>query len=938
VCCVFPEQTRVFGLLRRRRQWYLIQISLCSPTGPISIGTSTYLQTATNGIATFVTPIATIAAPTLSSYTSTLFDFTQSQSVELMPLSGSNPIVGTWQLTGLTAINNIPDYNGVPQATALTESGTSARLASLAGTIPAGWVRVKFSYLPGSEFEAKHFNFRFMSSPVSHIVYLPSLRALQYPGCDTGGSVYTPNKSGYFNGFKFTPRSNRWIDVEYETNVASAQVEATYLCQIGNSGVSDFARTGVVITIAGLTVQQDRVVYVTPVRGSTDLALAQGLDSARPVLSPDIWFGHPALVEGYGNSCALSSAIPSCTLASAGGVFWVREHSPTSTARQIFSLNGASSKLSANVDPSGVWSITRTNDAGVTVTTLTTHSIAPVPVRVDLVQDASSVSLYIDGTLASGGTVSTPTAATYTSRTLFGGDSRSVCANWDDTLGVALTAAQVAVKSNESRAMAHLPAQWPLTLIAGQSNAVSIKGTSFRLVGNGVFARPGYAFYEGDNGYATAFGWDADPVTGQSGMGVRLGWQREAQIDNAPSVVVNCAHGGAAITSWDPGGADYVYTQSAIAAAIASFGTSLYAWTDLVWIQGEYESNDPATVPGYHTGKLTALIAWYRGLLGNVTVTIHRINEWLGASTTTPTATYVSAGIVRADQDLVAATVPNVFISRLDGGDRTGWQVHYSPAQCVEIGSNCHRVSRHQSARLAIVEPDLPQRGTWSTGGYWDTEHGVALSGTTITSITSREGSTVLTAYGSPQLGTDIVGGRRVAKCANGKYFQSKDAVHWAPFGGASPSPFILGISWWTGPIESDGGVLFLGNNDVSNSRSIEMSLSAGSATTIRYGQGGTVQTTLQGALAIAANTNQIVVYAADGVACYRINASGIFKITEAATAYAGVNCLNFNARWADGTYATSDNALRKLCVKTPATSDVLGEAVDLYTALSALY
>ena len=413
-------------------------------------------------------------------------------------------MAGTWEtLTGLTASNGQPDADGIPRATAFTETGTGVRVANhTPGNVPqAGWVRAKFSYLPGPAFDPKHLIFMISGY---HWLLLPTLQSLKYPGSDANYTVYGLNGTVlYYYGFKFTPRG-KWIDCEYETNIAAAHVDVAQFCSFTTRGVSAAARAGVIISASNVQLQQDRVVSVTPVRGSTDSLLAQSTDTARPVLAPDIWFGHPALVEGYGNNCALTKDIAACTLATVGVVIWVGCIHPSTTSRQIYSLNGTVSRLAPEVDPTGFWRISRTDDAGVTTSHLTTHPVAPVPVHVEIEQGPTSATLYIDGLPASGGVLATSTVATFTSHTLFGGDSQSVVETLSEAFGMALTAAQVASQCAEMRAMAYLPAKWPALLNSGQSNAVTVKGTTKALVGNGIFAHPGYALYAGDNGgYAT---------------------------------------------------------------------------------------------------------------------------------------------------------------------------------------------------------------------------------------------------------------------------------------------------------------------------------------------------------------------------------------------------------------------------------------------------
>lgn len=108
-------------------------------------------------------------------------------------------------------------------------------------------------------------------------------------------------------------------------------------------------------------------------------------------------------------------------------------------------------------------------------------------------------------------------------------------------------------------------------------------------------------------------------------------------------------------------------------------------------------------------------------------------------------------------------------------------------------GINCHaRCSWITNIFENIaVEPDYPQAGSWATGGYWDADHGITLSGPNITAAASREGASVLTGTGTltivndPLTNTNVVQGN-----VSTSYLQEIDSVRWGKFGGLH-TPYI---------------------------------------------------------------------------------------------------------------------------------------------------
>jgi hypothetical protein len=83
------------------------------------------------------------------------------------------------------------------------------------------------------------------------------------------------------------------------------------------------------------------------------------------------------------------------------------------------------------------------------------------------------------------------------------------------------------------------------------------------------------------------------------------------------------------------------------------------------------------------------------------------------------------------------------------------------------------------------VEPDYPQAGSWATGGYWDADHGVGGSPSAVTSITSREGTSVLTTSGGTfQIVNDLLTSTNVLVGDGTAIMEEISSGHWGAFGG----------------------------------------------------------------------------------------------------------------------------------------------------------
>jgi hypothetical protein len=864
------------------------------------------------------------------------YDFGVPSSVQANGVSGADPNLNNWTAGGVTkAVVTSPDGGS---ATALTESGTTDRWIQqiAANTHGPGWTRIRFSFLPGAQYPAQRYMVLGNAYAGSEFLALPSKASLRYPESDISYSAYQATTDAFYDGFKFTLRDSGWIDVEYEFQAHVAGTYGSRLGMISTRGTSTVPIAGVAMTVGPLVYEQSRVVSVVPTVGTSDSVLTQETDSARPVLAPDIWIGGGScLVEGHANSCAISGPFPGGKTWSAAAIVWVRQVRPTSTARTVFELTGTTASIKLQVNTTGKWVLSRTNDSGVTVTSALDWYVAPVPVHALLVHSNGTLSLYIDGYLA--GTLSYTSDATVTGVKLFGGDSKSEIrsfAVW--TTG--LNSADIGTVCSYQRSAANLPKRWPVVIHSGQSNTTVSRGNTMRLSSNGAFSRPGYATYccdysAGNSDKLWLPGVLGNPIA--TSFGLRVGYAMAAQENGEQIIEINCASGGTAITEWLAGGAMYTFMPQQISNALSSLGTPLWEVTDFTWVQGEAEANSSAEIAGAYLSNLRTLRTQIRALYGSgVRFTIHRLNTWLG----TRTADYLQADTVRAAQDVFWAEDANTFMSRLDGGQWLDYNVHYTNSAITEIGKLLYRVSRSLSHSVQISNVDYPQRGTWGTGAFWDAENGVVKTGDNITTITAREGGAVLTAVGTPKLLTTWTGSRKCFSFADAAaYMTCVDGTKWAGFGGTNIA-LILAIQFTIPTLAAGKSLLNFCNSDNTHGQANLVTHSTPTTLNAIAKSAGNTPISITNTLTIAENTVKSLVYCVAGTSRYIISGTISPQIGAAQTDFSGVvtapDRLILNGLLTD---SGGGLLVRRLGVKLAATTNPLAEAIDLYTSLSSL-
>ena len=218
-----------------------------------------------------------------------------------------------------------------------------------------------------------------------------------------------------------------------------------------------------------------------------------------------------------------------------------------------------------------------------------------------------------------------------------------------------------------------------------------------------------------------------------------------------------------------------------------------------------------------------------------------------------------------------------------------------------------------------------PQKGSWASGGYWDADHGVTLSGSSVVSLASREGTSVLIASGTPQLTT--LGGVNVIQFDTSNYLKETNA-RWGAFGGTH-TPFIFFATWITESPIFTGGRLFTLTGG-GGFRAIEIFNPGGGATYFsRYDGNEPIV-----AKSVSVSTRYTVVFVLYGTDLYIIDENGTSAPIADGTGNLTITDAFVNSLLG---VANGKTILRRLGVKLPVTSNSLIEAQNLHTALVGL-
>jgi len=862
-----------------------------------------------------------------------LFDLTDTNTMQLTSLVGGNSVPGSWTLSGLTAVNGVMGPDGLPNASAFTEVGTAARSATwaVANNIGVGTVRCHFSYLPGDQYP----NQRYIAHAVTpfSIVFLdlPSVTAIQYPESSVLVTQYANNADvGINNGFKLTVRENGWIDAFFESQVKTGGDDKTHLGAIDTYTAVAEPLSGVSMTVSNYVVEQERVILVSPVLGKTDYSLYQNVDSARPCITKTFWLGgRQSIAENFGVASPLYSNFPAITEGTFYAVATCRNPTPASS-RALLTLSGTVASISAHVETSGVWKLSYTDDAGVTTTALSTTFVAAVAIGLAIRFGSGDASLWVDNTKIA--ELTGLGVATISLLTLFGNDTRAVAGSIavrfasqnDVTLTTLIT---------QLRKKAGLPDKWKVVIGDGQSNATVSKVNPKFLPGSGYFASAGHAMYYNDYGYPPPGSWTNDMQ--QAYVGLNLGYLIEARENNEPILWINCAHGGAGIVEWLPGGSSYTFIKSVVQTAVQQAGTTLLEFRAYSFMQGEGDANTPTTTEQYYEQSLnsvldTAEVNWGPGL----DEIVFRLNEWLGQNTLVPIPTYVAGNIVRSAEDNVVASRVNCSEVRDDGGPTIQYTVHFPPSQLIRnVGKGIYRAENSQEPRIELCTPDYPERGTWNVC-YIDAEHGLPSSGSNVPSWASRETTCILAAGGTtvPQIIQSSVDSRKLVQCATTNYLHLTDSVLFGQFNSVSPSPIIVAMQFVvTTPITTQR-ILYLGNTPGDQQA---MVISYHDAVTVA-GDRYAVDITALPTTTVVDGTLYTIVYVSDGTNAYTIDKNGISAhVVEKIHAITNSDCLILNALQ---TFTlVGSTAYRRIAIQKPTAAQALGRAIRVYTAWSGM-
>ena len=860
------------------------------------------------------------------------YDFGAPDSVVKTGIRGLLFYLDDWSISGVTKAL-AADQVGGKTASAITEStSTSTRyLMNInSNTQGPGWCRVKCSYKPGPNYFSERYRIRPHGLATALLsLNLPTEGALLYPEeiSPRGYLFYQAETAGIGSseGFLIKPRGDGWIDAEWDVSLKGGGAYYTRgpALYLDPSGDTTGTLPGVILTLSNLSISQDLVSEVTPIFGRSTYSLRQNNTGSRPTLAPDTWFGGSSLYESIEASCSMSASLPSSTNYTVSAIVLCKNLRPVSNC-QILSLAGTTSSIKLNCTTTGCWQIVRTDDLGIAQTQTTTYPIAPVPVCVTLSTNNSNIFLYVDGQLVDTMTVS-GASSTITNFILFGGDSRSIVRNLAISNST-LDATSVQTLARTQRSEAKLPSTWPVVIISGQSNAYSF-GTQNDLCANGVYTHPDTgAYYSDDNGYEntdhlwhTGIGGDYQVPC----IGIRSGYMFEAAQTGLPCIAINSARAGTAISSWMTGGAALTQLQTSVSTAINYLGTHLINYDSFVWVQGEQEATYGDSSYLEHLRTLRTTIRSTYG--STVKFCLLRLNRWFLDDATN----YPYASNIQAAQDSFAAEDTNTYIAECDGGQYLDYCIHYPNRMRHEIGRRLFKAKNQQYPTIEILNPDYPQRGTWTTGGYWDVENNIVKSGSTITSIASREGSAVLTASGSPTLVTTWSANSRkaISFASATDYLSLVDGTLFGNFSGDATS-IILFAQFKTSTSPS-GTIISLADSDASDIACQFILNTTTNLNAIR-----TQTTTTTNARTIAASTYYTQVYVLDGTNCYLIDSTGIRAAVTENAASMTVDRLQINAIASSG---GGVQMLRRWGLKRPASNYPIGEAAELYTMLSGL-
>jgi len=281
---------------------------------------------------------------------------------------------------------------------------------------------------------------------------------------------------------------------------------------------------------------------------------------------------------------------------------------------------------------------------------------------------------------------------------------------------------------------------------------------------------------------------------------------------------------------------------------------------------------------------------------------------------------FCSFGAINPDLSrLVGTPLAGATITAI--ASTNGFTIKITRPAAVACTARCSWITNYFEA--IAVNPDYPQAGTWTTGGIWDADHGVAGTPAAVTSWTSREGTSVLTTSGGTVVAEiDVLTATSVLRCVGAAMLSQVSAPKWGAFGGVLGT-FIFGIQITT-PAAPSGAVMNLKNSN-NLSRVCQIVYPSGTVLAA-YQYDGTNIPYQQVTVAASARKTAVFCLHTDGK-LYAIDSTG----TSASMAGAALSIV------VDRLEVAGTSQVRRFGVKLPATANPLLEAQQLYTQLASM-
>jgi hypothetical protein len=215
----------------------------------------------------------------------------------------------------------------------------------------------------------------------------------------------------------------------------------------------------------------------------------------------------------------------------------------------------------------------------------------------------------------------------------------------------------------------------------------------------------------------------------------------------------------------------------------------------------------------------------------------------------------------------------------------------------------------------------IPQAGTWSTGGYWDADTGIGGSSYSVTSMASREGTSVVTTSGGTfQIVNDPLTNTNVLVGDGAAVMSETNSIKWGAYGGTH-TPFIQFIQMSL--ITSIDEIFSIKNASASSRTQV---VYTGSTTFACYRYDGTQLSLVQSVVTPLTRVTMVFVLHTDGK-LYAIDSSGTSVPTSDTTGALAV----------DRVLIAGHSKFRRWGIKLPATGNPLLEAQELYSLLASL-